>query len=180
MQGTGLVAGGAARRVGLALLCAAALGACGGQDAGEVAPGPNVFVIVLDAASAAYISPYGAPDDATPHISQLAADSVVFENAYSQTASTVSSMVSLWTGVRLTTHRTGPSRTIPKQYETLPELLQQHGYRTIGMVGNPNAGAPAIGYDRGYDVYVEVYTLDTVRDNPILIPPFYRAVTPRT
>ena len=126
----------------------------------------SVFLIVLDAASAAYFSPYGAPESAAPNIGRLARESVVFENAYSQSATTVPSTASLLTGVRVTTHGMSPRSRVPVSFPTLAEMLAPHGYRSFGFIGNPNAGVPGLGFHRGYDVYVQVYAHPRLRGNP--------------
>lgn len=129
----------------------------------EIGP-PNIIVIVLDAASAAYFGAYGAAGDSSPNIDRLARNSVVFENAYSQSSTTVPSTASLLTGVRGTTHHmTGHPKTgrvvLPPELRTVAEMLGDYGYRSFGVIGNPFAGAPALGLDRGYDRCVQVYGL---------------------
>ena len=128
------------------------------EDAADIGP-PNIVVIVLDAASAAYFGAYGAARDSTPHIDRLARQSVLFENAYSQSATTIPSTASLLTGVRGTTHLMSGSSVLPREYPTAAELLGRYGYRAFGVIGNPFAGAPGLGFDRGYEQCVQVYAL---------------------
>ncbi len=131
---------------------------CGGP-AGDRGPAPSVFVISLDAASAAFFGIYGAGDDASPFIDRFAADSVVFANAYSQAASTPPSTASLLAGVRPTTHRVTGETRLSAGLPTLPELLSKAGFLNFGVIGNPFAGAPRMGFARGYDEIVQVYAL---------------------
>jgi arylsulfatase A-like enzyme len=128
------------------------------EDAPDIGP-PNIVVIVLDAASAAYFGAYGAAGDSTPHIDRLARESVLFENAYSQSATTIPSTASLLTGVRGTTHLMSGDTVLPREYPTAAELLGRYGYRGFGVIGNPFAGAPALGFARGYEECVQVYAL---------------------
>jgi len=120
---------------------------------------PNIFIIVIDAASAAYFGCYGDTHNTSPNIDQLAKESVVFDNAYSQAPSTVISTSSLLTGVRPTTHRMNSLSKLSDTFETLPQLLSKHGMQTYGFIGNPFAGAPKLGLDRGYNKCVQVYDL---------------------
>jgi len=152
--------------VALALAVASAVSAC--QPAAERAPdasgaGVNVFLVVLDAASAFHFGPWGAPAGVSPRIDALAEEWVVFENAYSQAASTVVSTASLITGVRATTHRMTSRGVLPRRYRTAAEILSDAGYHSLAFIGNPFAGAASLGYDRGYERAVQVYALPTLR-----------------
>jgi arylsulfatase A-like enzyme len=141
-------------------------GGARGEGAAGSGP-PNIILIVLDAASAAYFGVYGAARDSTPNIDRLARQSVLFENAYSQSATTISSTASLLTGVRGTTHLMSGKTVLPRGYPTAAEMLGGYGYRAFGVIGNPFAGAPALGFDRGYDECIQVYALrklQAVRD----------------
>ena len=131
--------------------------------------GTNVFLIVLDAASAEFFSSYGAGSHATPNIRKLARDGVVFETAYSQTATTAPSVASLITGLRATTHPVKHNTLLPRELPTAAAMLGEHGYHSYAVFGNPMAGAPRIGLDRGYDESVHAYRLQSTHDNPTLI-----------
>lgn len=123
---------------------------------------PNIFLIVIDAASAPYFGCYGDTHDTSPNIDRLAAESVLFEQAYSQTAMTVSSTASLMTGVRATTHMMTTSTRLPQEFPTLAQMLSKRGMATLGFIGNPFAGAEATGLARGYDRCVQVYALESL------------------
>jgi arylsulfatase A-like enzyme len=146
----------------LAAISAIALVACGSPVSDP--PAPRAFLISMDAASAFFYGSYGAGDGASPRIDELAADSVVFENAYSQSASTPPSVASLLSGVRATTHRVRGKGTLPETFPTLVQLLSQAGFRTFGVIGNPFAGAARLGFARGYDEIVQVYALPELQE----------------
>jgi len=152
-----------ARRV---WLLAAALCAC--AEAPEPR-GSNVFLVSLDSAAARYVEPYGAEAGSTPELARLAREAVVFENAYSQTATTVSSVASLLSGQRATTHKIEPQSMQPLAARTLMEALGEHGYRGFGFIANPMAGLRRLGFHRGFDVYLQIYAHQhgSTRDNPI-------------
>lgn len=124
---------------------------------------PSVFVIVVDAASSGYFGCYGDPGDTSPNVDAFAAESVLFENFYSQTSTTVSSTASLMTGVRATTHKMTDRTVLPAEFETMPQALSRQGVNCFGVIGNPFAGAPATGLDRGYKEAVQVYALEALQ-----------------
>ena len=126
--------------------------------------GYSVFIIVLDAASAEFFGLYGDPHDTSPAIDAFARESVVFENAYSQSATTTASSVSLLTGVRGTTHLMTGQNVLPAQFKTAAERFSAHGYRTYGFISNPFAGAPELGLERGYHDFVPIYANDDLQD----------------
>jgi len=140
---------------------------CGGP-AEDRGPAHSVFVISLDAASAAFFGIYGADADASPFIDRFAADSVVFANAYSQAASTPPSTASLLAGVRPTTHRVTGQTRLSTRLPTLPELLSKAGFLSFGVIGNPFAGAPRMGFARGYDEIIQVYALPELQGLRVL------------
>ncbi len=121
-------------------------------------------MIVADAASAEFFGVYGDPHGTSPAVDAFARESVVFENAYSQSATTTASTVSLLTGVRGTTHLMTGTNVLPAQFKTAAERFRAHGYRTYGFIGNPFAGAPEIGLDRGYDTFEPIYAAPELQD----------------
>ncbi|MBK8268529.1 MAG: sulfatase-like hydrolase/transferase [Planctomycetes bacterium] len=124
---------------------------------------PSVFIIVLDAASAQYFGCYGDTHGTSPNIDRFAAESVLFENAYGQTPTTVTSTASLMTGVRATTHLMTDTTVLDPKFETMPQAFSRQGMTCYGVIGNPFAGAPATGLDRGYAEAVQVYALDSLK-----------------
>ena len=131
-----------------------------GQGLGRSAP--NIFLIVIDAASAPYFGCYGDTHGTSPNIDRLAAESALFERAYSQTATTITSTASLLTGVRATTHLMKITTRLPEEFPTLAQMLSKQGMRAYGFIGNPLAGAERTGLARGYDHCVQVYALETL------------------
>jgi len=124
------------------------------NEAGDVeAAGPDIFVILLDAASARYFGAYGASSGSTPEIDALARRSVVFERAYSQAPTTTPSVASLFTGVRVTTHGAVREGFAP-ELVTLAETLRAGGFATAAVSANPNAGLPRTQLDRGFERFV--------------------------
>ena len=141
------------------LLCVAALALCAAGCRESAPPPASIVVIVLDAASAFYFGAYGDAHGTTPEIDRFARDAGVFEQAYSQTSTTVASTASLLTGVRATTHRMTGHGRLTSGLATVPERLAERGFRTRGFAANPFAGAEKLGFARGYAEMVQVYAL---------------------
>lgn len=137
----------------LAVILAAA--SCGKEPAGKY----NVVLISIDSLRADRIGPYGhkpefAPEVAvTPHLDQLAASGVTFEDAWTTSSWTLPAHVALMTGLTDRAHGVehddfmiDPLRT------TLAERLQSDGYVTGGAYSGPFLD-PNYGFGRGFDDY---------------------------
>ena len=74
------------------MLAASASLACG-----EPRP-PDVVLVVIDTLRADALGPYGGDVRASPHLTALAAESVVFEDAVTVAPSTAPAMAALMTG----------------------------------------------------------------------------------
>ncbi|HET6881445.1 MAG TPA: sulfatase-like hydrolase/transferase, partial [Pirellulales bacterium] len=92
----------------------------------------NVVVIVLESIAAEYFGVQGSRFDTTPHLNRLAAEQgVVFDNVYSQAASSCKSLLAISSSVYdrpdwLLIVRDHPLFDVP----ALPQVLKQKGYRT--------------------------------------------------
>lgn len=102
---------------------------------------PHVFVFVIDSLRRDYVAPYNPAVTFTPAIAELAHDSLVFRNAFTQYGATGLSVPALWVG--------GP--ILHKQYVTpfapmnsLAKLLEHERYaQWIGMDNIMQAILPA-------------------------------------
>ncbi len=110
--------------------------ACGREDVSSPAASGPVIIISVDTLRADHLPVYGATGVETPAIDALAADSIVFENAYSQVPLTLPSHVSMLTG-RLPA-ATGVRNNLGYRFDptmpSLPLLLKKKGYMTGGAV----------------------------------------------
>ena len=133
------------------LLCALAVG-CGGRP-----EGPNILLIPLDTTRRDHLGMYGYSIPTSPNLDRLAADSVVYTNAYAVSSWTLPTHASMFTGKLPTAHGAnydpdGPLRLsagIGPQYDhyrarpiaenevTLAQLLSAHGYATGGIIAGP-------------------------------------------
>lgn len=138
-----------------ALLAGLLAGACARGERPERPP--LVVLVVLDTLAAGHVSHLGYDRLTTPNLDRLAAEGVTFEAAITPATYTVAAMPSLWTGQLPDRHGVlSYEHRLPPDRETLPELLARAGYRTFGLVANPNAG-PRYGNERGFEEFVEVY-----------------------
>ncbi len=152
---------GAQIRVGLVacfLACAALVAAgCGGPDSktGRTATANNLPVVIylVDTLRADRMSLYGyqAPDT-TPNLDAIAADSVVFDNAYAPAPWTLPSVASIVTSTYPCEHlMDGARHKLAASIPTLAELLNEAGYDTGAYYTSLWPG-PGLGLDRGYAV----------------------------
>ncbi len=88
------------------------------------APLPHVFILLVDSLRRDYLSPYNPAVTFTPSMAKFAADSYVFNNAFTKYGGTWMSIPSLWTGTPLTR---GWGR-IFKQINALEPLIRAGGY----------------------------------------------------
>jgi arylsulfatase A-like enzyme len=142
--------------------CIALLVAACGREPGSAAAPATVVLVTVDTLRADRVSfdRYALPT--TPFLASLAADGVVFEQAYAPSSWTPPSMASLFTSVYPTTHgitsggiRQGGAHRQPildKRFVTLAELAREAGYVTIGVPANRHL-TEELGFGQGFDHY---------------------------
>jgi len=131
----------------------------------ETLDAPNVVVIVVDTLRADRLAFYGCEQENAPFLSELAAESVVFENAWAASSWTAPSTASIFTGLYPDRHgvqkgyfhyknmqrvHDAQLNRIPPQLATLPRVFQQRGYRTFGIADNPNV-CERMGFSAGFE-----------------------------
>jgi choline-sulfatase len=120
-------------------------------------PRPNLVLITLDSFRADRMGFLGAKGGLTPNLDRLAAESLVFEHAYSQAPATVVSHACILSGAYpQSTAMSEIGGTLPASLPDLPDLLKAKGYHTAAFVGSialdPQNGA-AQGFSRGFQTY---------------------------
>jgi arylsulfatase A-like enzyme len=132
----------------------AGLGCPGPQD--DTGPRPNIILYVIDGAAADRMSLYGYGRRTTPYLERLAAEGVIFENAYSNSSFTKASVPSFMTSLHSSV--LGGTRSandpLPPQAVTMAERMRRAGYATEVLASNPYCGRIS-GLDRGVDVIDE-------------------------
>jgi arylsulfatase A-like enzyme len=164
-----------------AVVCAPLLHAACSVEA--AAPSrPDVVMVTLDTTRADWLGPFAGVQRSkrgvasTPFMDELAAESVVFENAWTGSTWTGPSMATIFTGLTPPRHglqanlwvqvgtgrgdRTGDELeefmadvdlvALPRSVRTVPEHLHAAGYQTIGVATNPNL-CDKLGFTRGFD-----------------------------
>ncbi|MDH3525536.1 MAG: sulfatase [Acidobacteriota bacterium] len=113
----------------------------------------NVVLVSIDTLRPDHMSLYGYPRETTPFLDSLAAESVVFENAYAQANMTLISHMSMLTSLYPAAHGVEPpSSVLSGKAPYLPELLKAAGYDTFGYYGL-DWMSPKFGFGRGFDTY---------------------------
>ena len=144
------------RKQFLTSLGAMALGAgfCG-RSAQAAQAQPNIVMLIADTLRADVLGCYGCPHDTSPELDAIAQEGVVFESALAPSNWTLPSTASLLTsqhgrslGLYESTHY------FQDLFPTLPEVLQQHGYLTMGITANAVINSVA-GFGRGFDEYID-------------------------
>jgi len=94
---------------------------------------PDVLLITVDGVNAEYTSLYGGKKDTTPFLRQLADESLVAENDFSNGQGTIASITSILTGRAVTDTRVLNVTDMLQgedAYRHLPGILADHGYYT--------------------------------------------------
>ncbi len=114
----------------------------------------NVVIVTLDTTRADHIGCYGNSQASTPNIDALAAEGVVFKNAFAAVPITFPSHTTLMTGLYPLAHgiRDNGIFVLEDQHTTLAEMLLDHGYRTGAAVGSFPLGSD-FNLDQGFEVY---------------------------
>jgi arylsulfatase A-like enzyme len=115
---------------------------------------PNVVVIVADTFRRDHLGAYGNPFISTPHLDEFARSSVVFDHHLVSSFPTMPARADILTGTFSYTHMGW--EPLPARLPTLPGLLSEAGYLTMGVVDTPFFVRGGFGYDRGFDDFIWV------------------------
>ncbi len=138
---------------GLVLLALAPISVWPSTFRAAVPPTGDLILISLDATRADRLGAYGGPPGLTPALDRLAAEGEVFERAYSQEPWTLTSHMSMLTGLYPDVHGLDFGRALAPQIWTVPERLRDAGYRTAASVYDCFLLSPRFGYAAGFDRY---------------------------
>lgn len=117
----------------------------------------NVVLLSIDDLRPDRLSVYGEERQTAPALDRLAAESVVFENAYSTSSWTLPSHVSMLTGLHPKTHGAFLGMTRPREgVPMLSEILRDAGYRTIAITAGGWV-SEGFGFARGFDEFDIVF-----------------------
>jgi arylsulfatase A-like enzyme len=143
---------------GPGLLCLLAAGAIAFAtlNAGpQLAPGPNVVLVVVDTLRADHLGIYGYPRDTSPNLDALARESFLYRNAISTAPWTSPAVGSILTGrYPPQIGITGRPIVLDEAVRRLPEVLQARGYETAGIVSHLYVGSK-YNYQQGFGFWDE-------------------------
>ena len=137
------------RAAALLLVLAGPVAACSHQ------PQPrNVVFITLDTMRADRLPAYGFDAVATPTLDRLAAEGVVFEEAFAAVPLTLPSHATLFTGLYPPRHSVHDNAGAPlaAEFETLAEVLASRGLVSAAFVSSAVL-APGRGLEQGFNTY---------------------------
>ncbi len=129
---------------------------------------PNILVIVVDTLRSDHLSTYGYERPTSPFIDQVAAEGVLFENAYAASSYSFPSHASLFTGLALHDHQAewnNKRALFNLAAPVFPELLLSQGYRTGAFSANTFWVTRKEGFGRGFLHFEDYFT--TFIDYPL-------------
>jgi hypothetical protein len=156
-------------KTALGVLLILLLGCGGGQAPSSpsqwtesLGPTRGFVLISIDTLRADALGAYGYDQPTSPAFDELAQRGTLFERAVIQYPSTLTSHMSIFTGLYPQEHQVLPPSTVLSQtIATVPEQFQSHGFRTAGHTeGGFVAGG--YGFRRGFDEFTDTaYRADT-------------------
>jgi arylsulfatase A-like enzyme len=115
-------------------------------------PKPNIVVIVCDTFRRDHLGAYGSAMIRTPNLDRFAAQSIVFDHHVISSFPTMPARADLLTGRFSYAHMGW--EPLPQHLPTLPGVLSEAGYLTVGVVDTPFFIRDGFGYDRGFDDFI--------------------------
>lgn len=123
-------------------------------EAGAVPPPTRGYLVIsFDTLRADHLGVYGYSRDTSPFFDELAARGTVFDHAVVQYPSTLTSHMSIFTGLYPAEHGVlPPDSVLSPEIETFPEVFQRAGFKTAGHTeGGFVRGS--FGFRRGFDEF---------------------------
>jgi arylsulfatase len=115
---------------------------------------PSIILISLDTLRADHVGFMGYERDTTPFLDELAAESMIFDQAYTTMSWTLIAHMSLFTGLYPSQHKVWtPKSVLSDSVPTLTQELKARGYHTMGF-HFPGWLDPDFGFGRDFDVYL--------------------------
>lgn len=113
----------------------------------------NVVLVSIDTLGALHSSAYGYDRRTTPNLDRVAQAGTLFERAYTQQVWTLTSHVTMMTGLYPQTHGASQMRPAHPGATTLAEILKEAGFDTAAFAGPGAYMKPYFGLGRGFDRY---------------------------
>ncbi len=117
---------------------------------------PNVVLIIMDTLRADVMGCYGYPEDTSPELDGMAEQGVLFTTCISQCSWTRPSIGSMLTSLYPRTLGVYKewNEILADRFITMPEILQDSGFKTIGLTANPNINS-TFNFHTGFDSYFD-------------------------
>lgn len=129
--------------------------------------GTNVILVSIDNLRPDRLGAYGETRPTSPLFDRLAAESVVFENAYATAPWTLPSHMSMFSGLHPKSHRAVASHSqAAPDIPMLTEILREQGYRAFASTGGGYVG-PGFGFGRGFEGYEIAWAPERVVRNAL-------------
>ncbi len=115
---------------------------------------PDIVLVIIDTLRADRVGAYGYDLPTTPSLDRLARQGVRFDQHISTCPWTRPAMATLHTGLYPRTAGIYEEQydRLPEDAVTLPEILDDNGYLTLGVTTNPNVNT-VFGFGQGFDEY---------------------------
>ncbi len=136
------------------LSCLFLAGAVGCSPGSEALRAPDLIILIsLDTLRADYLGAYGYADHPTsPFLDAFANDNILFENSIIVEPRTLTSHMSLMTGLYPHHHQVQDKTVLADEIPTLASVLSEQGYRTQAFTDGGYMNK-RWGFDRGFDGY---------------------------
>jgi arylsulfatase A-like enzyme len=117
---------------------------------------PHIVLLILDTLRADKVGAYGNSQNLSPELDQMAARGVRFNRVIAQSSWTRTSIGSFLTSQYPRTLGIFKEQwdVLPKHFTTIAEVLQAHGYYTLGVTANPNINS-TFNFNQGFEAYVD-------------------------
>jgi len=115
---------------------------------------PNVVVISVDTLRADHLGFYGHAHDTSPHLDELAKESLVFDDMICEIPLTSPSFSAMMSSRY--PRMTGATRNglpLPDEVPTAAQIFQKAGYETMCVTSNWTLKRKLSGLERGFDIY---------------------------
>jgi arylsulfatase A-like enzyme len=121
---------------------------------------PNLVLVIIDTLRADKLHSYGFPRPTSPELDALAQRGVRFARVIAPSPWTRPSIASLLTSLypRSVGIYKEPRHILDERFATLPEVLREHGYKTLGATANPNINS-SYNFHQGFDAYLDSHVL---------------------
>lgn len=169
---------GGLRKAAVPLFCVTVLLCAAGAVAQRARrpSGPNIVLLVIDCLRPDHVGCYGHSRPTTPNIDRLAQRGTIFRNVFANASWTKPSVGSMLTSRYPAAHQaTSQEAQLSRSELTLPEILQNEGYRTAFVNGGNHFISHEFTFDQGFDHYkLTENRADVVADDFIALLPTLR------